>query len=103
MRKLIFLTLFLAVIFSMDQAFGDEPTLKSGRLLTLTGGALSVDRHSAPEIVDWNNDGKKDILIGQFAYGYIWLFINTGTELNPAFTSGVKLMVGASPITTSYG
>ena len=35
--------------------------------------------------VDWNNDGMKDLVIGDFYYGNIYLHLNEGTNLNPVF------------------
>ena len=53
--------------------------------------------------MDWNNDGKKDLLVGQYSNGNIWLFLNQGTDVQPAFGSGQKLQAGGANITTSYG
>jgi hypothetical protein len=39
---------------------------------------------AAPELVDWNNDGLMDLLVGE-ADGRIALFLNQGTKGNPVF------------------
>ncbi|MBN1671131.1 MAG: VCBS repeat-containing protein [Kiritimatiellae bacterium] len=39
---------------------------------------------SVPDIVDWNNDGKKDIVCGEYD-GYLNLLLNTGTDASPSF------------------
>ena len=44
----------------------------------------------------------KDLVVGQFTYGYIWLYLNQGTNLNPVFNGGSKIESNGSPITTSY-
>ena len=40
-------------------------------------------------MIDWNNDGKLDLLVGY--NGYIWLHLNNGTLLDPTYNVGVKL------------
>ena len=39
--------------------------------------------HLTPQVVDWNNDGKPDIICGERA-GYVDLFLNTSPDNNPA-------------------
>jgi hypothetical protein len=65
---------------------------------------------AVPFVVDWDNDGRKDLLVGQ-ADGSVKLFINTGLEEAPAFaaaldlqTSGGVLNVGgnAAPAMVDY-
>lgn len=67
--------------------------------LELSGRAA----YSAPCVGDWNHDGKKDLVIGQFDAGNIWVFLNKGTDANPSFNGGTLLKVDGQPITTSYG
>lgn len=47
---------------------------------------INVGSNSAPFVVDYNNDGKKDLLVGA-GDGLIYLHINGGTDHLPAFTS----------------
>jgi hypothetical protein len=54
-------------------------------------------------VADWNNDGAKDLIIGDFYYGNIYLFLNEGTNLNPVFSGSAKIESNGSPITTTYG
>lgn len=76
--------------------------LDAGVYVQKSGSALSVDRHSAPTVADWNNDGKKDLIVGEFP-GYAWLFLNAGTDTAPQFVIGSKLSAGGSAIRASYG
>ncbi len=46
-----------------------------------------------PRVVDWNSDGKKDLLVG-LADGTVKIFLNTGTDQNPAFDGGTFVQVG---------
>ena len=79
------------------------PELDEGVYIQSGGGPLAVSSYSAPSVIDWNNDGKKDLLVGQFDKGYVWLFLNQGTDAQPAFGAGTNVYVGSTPITTSYG
>jgi hypothetical protein len=79
------------------------PELEEGVYIQSGNGPLTVNYFTAPSVIDWNNDGKKDLLVGQFTSGYVWLFLNQGTDAQPAFGAGQKVLVGSQPITTSYG
>lgn len=46
-----------------------------------------------PRVVEWNFDGRKDLLVGQ-ADGTVKIFTNTGFDTAPRFDSGKVLRVG---------
>jgi hypothetical protein len=46
-----------------------------------------------PRIVYWDGDDRKDLLVG-LADGTVKIFVNTGTEENPAFDGGTNVRVG---------
>ena len=80
----------------------EAPALEDGVLIQDGGGPLYVDGYSTVTTVDWNNDGKKDLLVGQYTNGYVWLYINVGTDSDPVFNGGVRVESGGFPITTPY-
>lgn len=82
---------------------GEAPELEQGVFIMDKGSPLEVQYCSVPCVVDWNNDGAKDLLVGQFTSGYIWLYLNQGTNLNPLFSGGSLVESNGSPITGSYG
>ena len=45
---------------------------------------IDVGDRATPSLVDWNNDGKKDLITGD-KDGYIHIFINEGTNDDPVF------------------
>lgn len=50
--------------------------------------------HLVPQVIDWNNDGKPDVVTGERT-GYINLFLNTSTDKdNPSFDQGQHLKLG---------
>lgn len=48
--------------------------------------------------MDWNNDGKNDLLAGD-TKGQVWLYLNTGTATNPVLAAGVRVKSAGKPIT----
>ncbi len=52
-----------------------------------------IMRFSKPSVVDWNNDGKKDILVGARS-GEVSVFINRGNNQQPLFSDEIKLNYG---------
>jgi len=51
--------------------------------------------HAAPFVYDWDGDGVKDLLVGQFGGGALWIFRNEGTNTQPRLAAGVKFKQGA--------
>ena len=47
-----------------------------------------------PRVVNWDHDGKKDLLVGQVD-GKIQIFLNTGSDDAPVFDEGSILTVGS--------
>lgn len=50
------------------------------------GGPIKVDiGHAAPIFVDFDGDGLKDLLVGQFREGKLRIYKNVGTRSLPKF------------------
>ena len=80
----------------------DAPAVKFGGNIEDNG--VPIDHTTTyPTVVDWNNDGAKDLVVGQFYYGNIYLYINQGTDLNPVFNGSSMVLSNGTPITTTYG
>ncbi|UCF13951.1 MAG: VCBS repeat-containing protein [Phycisphaerales bacterium] len=47
--------------------------------------------------MDWNNDGKKDLISGD-TKGQVWVFLNTATDEAPELAEGVRVQAGGEPI-----
>jgi hypothetical protein len=50
--------------------------------------------HAAPLVVDFDGDGKNDLLVGQFGDGILWFYKNVGTNTQPQYAAGVKFKAG---------
>ena len=66
------------------------------------GKAIDVERGIGggvvPSAVDWNGDGKKDLLVGQYKDGKIRLYLNQGTDNAPVFKDFTYLQAGGKVI-----
>lgn len=47
--------------------------------------------HSAPLFVDWDGDGRRDLLVGQFGEGKLRIYRNVGTAGQPKFNEDFAL------------
>ncbi|MHC4942992.1 MAG: hypothetical protein ACYTG7_08240 [Planctomycetota bacterium] len=103
MKTLIILLPGFLVLFLAGTMQAAEPELEEGVFIQDGGSDLLVDWCSVPCVVDWNNDGAKDLLVGQFVNGWIWLFLNEGTDLNPLFNGGSLVESNGSPIKADAG
>ena len=80
------------------------PVFEPGFTLNWDGGTIQTDNNGAvPCAVDWNHDGKKDLLVGVFYYGNIYYYPNYGTNENPLFHDRAKLEADGQEISLSYG
>ncbi len=63
-----------------------NPVLTFDSNLQVGGEMLSVGGWSHPWVNDWDEDGLKDLLVGAND-GYVYLYINEGTNEDPLFNS----------------
>ena len=50
--------------------------------------------HAAPFVGDFDGDGVRDLLVGQFGGGVLWVYRNEGTNGRPKLAAGVKFKDG---------
>lgn len=46
--------------------------------------------YARTDVCDWNNDGKKDLLVAD-GRGYLWLYLNVGTDAAPVLAAGTRV------------
>src|ERR1035437_2930775 len=71
---------------------------RPGELLQAASQALRVSSYAIPCVADWNGDGRKDLPVGYQTAGKIALYLNTGSDSNPVFTTSVNLQAGGVDI-----
>lgn len=74
-----------------DDTLTTEPDIKAN------GTPIDVGENSAPFVVDWDEDGLLDLLIGNDT-GNLRLYLNSGTPTAHAFTTYSLIEVNGSPV-----
>jgi hypothetical protein len=73
------------------------------RFVTTIAGSVAtqidVGNQATPEWVDWNNDGRKDLIVSS-EDGYLSLFIDQATRGAPRFAASSYIMLGNARIKT---
>ena len=72
----------------------------------LEAGGKPIDTevgHAAPFVYDWDGDGVRDLLVGQFGGGALWVFRNQGTNAQPKLAAGTKFKDGMKDGTVPSG
>ena len=71
-------TLLLSLAPLMTEAnVGLSPELQPPIRLEAAGKAIDTDiGHAAPFVCDFDEDGVKDLLVGQFGEGLLWIYRN---------------------------
>jgi hypothetical protein len=68
------------------------------------GKAISVEvGHSAPIITDYDGDGLKDLLVGQFGNGRLRIYKNVGSAAEPKFDKFEWFQAGGKPAEVEAG
>jgi hypothetical protein len=97
------LLILIALLFPAAET-SKVPELDKGMLVQAAGEAIDVQvGHLVPAVADWNNDGKKDLIIGQFHYGKIRLYLNQGTDRSPRFDKYEYMTAGGEEIRLEAG
>jgi len=71
-----------------------------GPIAVLDNGVpIDVGEVSAPLMFDWNRDGRKDLLCGQYDSGKIRFYQNLGSDSAPVFSGYQFLRADSADIT----
>ncbi|HEX7319540.1 MAG TPA: hypothetical protein VF399_04185 [bacterium] len=95
----MFESLLLAAAF----IFTSAPLFSQPQLIfTQAGDTIDVIFYSSPVACDWDSDGDKDLVIGQFINGMISFYENIGTNNEPVFGDSSFLYADGAPIILPY-
>jgi len=88
------LVLVLTGLVPMENV-GLSPDLAQPVRLEAAGKPIDTNiGHAAPFVCDFDGDKVKDLLVGQFGQGILWIYRNEGTNTQPKLMSGVKFKQG---------
>ena len=98
MRKYLMLACALVTLaFTQTPVFRGPDTICSG------GSPIDLSYYGAPVMYDWDGDGNKDLICGEFDGGYMRYYRNTGADSSPEFNGYEYLSASGSQITLPYG
>jgi hypothetical protein len=97
------LSVLVAVAFLASLAPGEAPLFLGPIQVRDAGVPINVDYYGAPTMCDWNLDGAKDLILGQFTEGKIRLYPNLGPDTAPVFNGYTLFQSGGVDITLPYG
>lgn len=84
------------VVWIRNDGTATKPDFSAHKEKLKAGGKeIRVDGDAGPIVVDWDADGKLDLLVGD-GEGAVWYFHNTGERNRPEFAAG-KRFVERSP------
>jgi len=97
------LVLSIPVLLAAPCCFS-PPDLEDGVKIHAGNEVIDVKvGHLVPCTLDWNDDGKKDLIVGQFKSGKIRLYLNKGTDAEPRFDDFSYLEAGGKEISLPAG
>ena len=100
MRKL---SVLVTVAFLAPLALGVTLRFTAPEQVEDAGVPIDVGNYASPAMYDWNLDGAKDLILGQFSQGKIRLYLNTGPDSAPEFDGYTFFKSGGNDITLPYG
>ena len=77
--------------------YAESPKL--GKPIQLKAGGNSIDveiGHAAPFVGDFDGDGRRDLLVGQFGDGKLRIYLNEGSNQEPKFGEMKWFMAGGA-------
>ncbi|MFH1999923.1 MAG: hypothetical protein ABIK28_09590 [Planctomycetota bacterium] len=96
------LILFFLVLGAPDE--GALPELSAGQMVYDGDAPIDIKTgHLVPCVVDWNEDGRKDLVVGQYQDAKIRLYLNKGSDAEPRFDGFEFMQAGGKEISLESG
>ena len=112
MKKYLLLTIFIIFLSTLvinSVQSQTVPVYLPGEILKFSDGTdlkpPGNQYYSVPCVVDWDGNGKKDLLGGYFYNGWVYQYTNVGSNSQPSFIHGNETLLQAdgSVISVAYG
>ncbi|MBC8428676.1 MAG: hypothetical protein H8D05_00365 [FCB group bacterium] len=98
MKSIFAVFVFTFALYAIPPMFNDYVWVYADMIpIQVSGG------HADPCVVDWDNDGVQDLLLGQYTNGNIRFYRNSGSNAVPEFTKFEYLKADGTVITLPYG
>lgn len=97
MGGLIMFRTLILVLTGLIPAENIAPSAELEPPVRLEAAGKPIDTeigHAAPFVCDFDGDGLKDLLVGQFGEGLLRIYRNEGTNSEPKLAAGVKFKEG---------
>ncbi len=101
-KWIIFLCIFLILLEINLHHACYQTTLLPGVYLRDDSSILKANNWSVPIVYDWDNNGKKDLLVGDnyideknVNYGYVSFYKNIGSDAAPVFNGATYIQTCA--------
>ena len=90
-----------ASVSAAGLVLGPEQAVQAG------GVDISVPGYSVPSFVHWDDDGLKDLVLGEGSgltgFGYVRVYLNSGTPGSPVFTGYFRAQANGSDLQSPGG
>ncbi len=100
MLRHLLLTALLAGFALAQTPVFDDPVAIEADGVPINVGAGG---NASPFVVDWDGDGRQDLLLGQYYQGKVRFYQNIGTNYDPVFSDFRFLQADGSDISVTYG
>ena len=107
MKRIAMMLVAPLLIMTPIDALASLLNLGSEDFVQAGSADISVPGYSVPSYVDWNNDGKKDLIVGEGGgggyAGYVRVYLNVGTSSEPQFSDYFYVQSNGSDLIYSSG
>ena len=95
----------LTVALLAAGALGQTPVFDPPVAIQANGVPINVGYggNASPFVVDWDGDGRQDLLLGQYNLGKVRFYRNVGADTAPRFDEFEYLQADGADISLSYG
>jgi hypothetical protein len=95
--------LMIPVLLLCGLGMAAAPAFEPFTWVYSSGAMIDVGYYGAPCVVDWDGDGLKDLVLGEFTNGSIRFYHNSDSNDSPVFTGYTYIQSGGADITLPYG
>lgn len=102
MRLHMKLFLFAVLVLGVT-ALADTPDYQSPFRINANGSPIELSLgHANPLVTDWNGDGLKDLIVGQYTGGKLRYYQNDDSNESPAFGNFTYMQADGSDISLTF-